>query len=697
MSPSSSASQRSASALASCLFALGFFALLAGCDEDVTVLDGGEDGGGADAGPASALADYAAPELYAAPWPDERLRRADGTVDISAFPNPRGVPIVDQLTDILRGADGFAISSTIYFPLSGPIDETSLPADPHASLIPNSSVFLVDVDPSSPDLGRRTPVDVSFAIDPGPFGVPNLLAVLPLQGRPLHPGRLYAAVVRTRVRQLDGTSVGVAPATAALLRAERPEGMSDGAFAAHQTAIDALHTHGIDDESVVAMAVFRTWDPTRELSEARAQVLAAPLPTPSAFEPREVFDDYCVFHATVPMPDFQAGDPPYESTGGAWARGADGTLVTQRDATSTIWVTVPRRAMPDGGFPTAVFVRTGGGGDRPMVDRGPHAEPHGEAIAPGTGPALQFARAGFAGVSVDGPLGGLRNSGGWDEQFAIFNINNPAGLRDNIRQSALELMLLAQLLPTLSIDASSCAGFDTTAGDGIAHLDSAALTLMGHSMGATIAPLAVALEPAYRALILSGAGGSWIENVIFKESPIHVRPAAESLLRYSAQGRAVTEHDPALALLQWAGEPADPQVYARAIIDAPIVGAPRSVLMFQGILDTYIPPPVANALSLAMGLDLAGGALDARLSDRFVSLAGLLDLAGSAMIDLPAGANRGSGAITGVVVQHEEDGIEDGHEVAFQTADAPHQYRCFLESLAAGAPRVPSRDGATCD
>jgi hypothetical protein len=310
---------------------------------------------------------------------------------------------------------------------------------------------------------------------------------------------------------------------------------------------------------------------------------------------------------------------------------------------------------------------------------------------------MHVARAGFVGVSVDGPLGGLRNGGGWDEQFAIFNINNPAGLRDNIRQSALELMLVAHLLETLSLDASSCAGFDSTAGDGVLHLDLAALTLMGHSMGATIAPLAVALEPAYRGLILSGAGGSWISNVIYKESPIHVRPAAESLLRYSAQGRTVTEHDPALALLQWAGEPADPQVYARAIIDAPIVGAPRSVLMFQGILDTYIPPPVANPLSLAMGLDLAGGALDVRVADRFTSLEELLDLSDAASITLPAGGNRASGAVTGVVVQHEEDGIEDGHEVAFQTPDPQHQYRCFLESLAAGAPRVPSRDGTLCD
>jgi len=288
---------------------------------------------------------------------------------------------------------------------------------------------------------------------------------------------------------------------------------------------------------------------------------------------------------------------------------------------------------------------------------------------------------------VDGPLGGLRNTDGWDEQFAIFNINNPEGLRDNIRQSALELILLSRVLAALSFDASSCPDVSTPAGDGVVALDSGHLALMGHSMGATIAPLVAALEPSYRALLLSGAGGSWIMNVVHKESPIHVRPAAEALLHYAAQGRTVTEHDPALALLQWAGEPADPQVYARGVVDAPRAGAPRHVLMFQGILDTYIPPPVANPLSLALGLDLAGGT---PLSDR-------LDLTGGEQLSLPASGNRHDGDVTAVVVQHPEDGIEDGHEVVFQTAAPRLQYRCFLESLGAGVPRVTARGAATCE
>ena len=44
-------------------------------------------------------------------------------------------------------------------------------------------------------------------------------------------------------------------------------------------------------------------------------------------------------------------------------------------------------------------------------------------------------------------------------------------------------------------------------------------------------------------------------------------------------------------------------------------------------------------------------------------------------------------------MQHPGDGIEDGHEVMFQTEAPKHQYRCFLQGFAHGAPTVPP-DGA---
>jgi hypothetical protein len=521
-----------------------------------------------------------------------------------------------------------------------------------------------------PDAGRGHPVEAHFSLDGGPFGAPNLLALLPVQGAPLRPDTLYAAAVRRDLGDAGGAPLGASATLRGLAAGRTPAGMSPEVAVLHHQALDTLQAHGAAPDDLAGLTVFRSGDPTDALIRARDQVLAETQPDLPAFEHIETYEDLCVFRSEVVMPVFQEGEPPYAEVGGAWVW-REGRLVQQGTARARVFLTLPRRAAPAAGFPTVVFVRTGGGGDRPLVDRGVRGVPGGPALEPGSGPARGFARAGWAGLSVDGPLGGLRNPSGADEQFLIFNILNPAALRDNLRQSALEVILTAHLVEQLSVTATTCPGLV-----GPAKVDAGHLALMGHSMGATLAPLAFALEPRFEALLLSGAGGSWIENVIHKESPLTVRPLAELTLGYPELGRTLDPFDPALNLLQWAGEPADPPVYA-GLDPAPR----RHVLMFQGIVDTYILPPIANPASNSLGLDLAGAALEPSITPR-------LALFGLSQVDLPVAGN--DDGRTRVVVQHPQDPVEDGHEVVFQTEGPKHQYRCFLEDLAAGrVPQVP--------
>jgi hypothetical protein len=624
--------------------------------------------------------------FYDAPFPSDDLVREDGTLAVERFPNPSGVSLVDQGVRLLaRDARGFAQAGGVFLPLTGEIDRGSLPSL-EASVEPGAPVFLAGVDPSAPDYLRRYPVQVAFEADGGPFGAPNLLSVLPLQGIPLRPRTTYAAVVLRRLRDATGRPLGVSLPMAQLAAGVRPAGLSTRGFRSYRAALEALRALGVTPGEIAGLAVFTTDAPWATLDRLRADVLAGPRPAWPRLSLGEVFESYCVFSGTLPMPVYQQGTPPYQDgTGGDFAFDASGRPVRQRMEEANVVVTVPRLPTPPGGFPAAVFVRTGGGGDRPLVDRGPHATAGG-AAPPGSGPALHLARARFVAVSVDGPHGGRRNVTRGDEQFLIFNLSNAGALRDNIRQSALELVLLAHLLDDLAFDPAGCPGA------GRVSVDRARLAILGHSMGATIAPLAVALEPRYRAVVLSGAGGSWIENIVYKEKPIPTRPFAELLLGYTR--RTLVPHDPVLTLVQWAAEPADPQVYASAVVREPGPGAaPRHVLMFQGIVDHYILPNIANALSLSLGLDLAGPALDARLG-----LAGqrplepLLRHSGRTRVPLPF---RGA-PVTAVVVQHVEDGIEDGHEVMFQSEAPQHQYRCFLEGFARGAPVVPAA-GAECE
>lgn len=632
---------------------------------------GPSDGPGPDgaSGPA-ALMDFTRPTLYAAPFPADDLLRAGG-VDLSKAPNPDGVPYGASVLDALAGVPGFGRTSGIFFTFDRSLGTVALGV--HDTVAADAPVRLVALE--GPDAGTLVPVDVRFQDFPGPFADPWLLSLVPLQGYPLHPSTRYAAVVLQALGDDSGAELRAAPQVLELARGEVPAGMTAADAASWTGALHTLEELGVPAADIASFTVFTTWDPVADFAAVVADAAARPVPAP--LEPwvlTDTFDDYCVFETTVAMPVYQQGEPPY-TTGGGWTPGSEGGATWQRDAVSRLWLTVPRAA-PAGPLPVAVMSRTGGGGDNPLVERGPRLVAGGSAAEPGTGPALTFARAGWVGMSVDGPHGGPRNVTGGDEQFLMFNIPNPLATRDNVRQSALELALLPDIADGLDLDASACPGAPA-----LLELDTASMALMGHSMGATIAPLVLAVQPRFGAAILSGAGGSYIHNIVHKLSPIEVRPIADALLNYPARGLTLHEHDPFLSLVQWAAEPADPPTFA----DVAAEEGAADVLMVQGIVDTYILPPMANATSLSLGLDLAGPALDEgdpRL-DAFASLESVLELVGGRALDLPLWGNGPRGG-TRVVVQQLEDGIEDGHEVVFQTEPPKHQLRCFLESHRAG-------------
>jgi hypothetical protein len=630
--------------------------------------------------------------FYAAPFPSDELQREDGSVDLTGFPNPDRIGLVRDVLGILaRDANGFGLTSAVYFSLTGSVLQDALP-DLSGSLEPGSPVFLVNVDRDSPDYLCRVPVDVAFNVDGGPFGAANLLAVLPLQGISLRPRTTYAAVVLRCLADGSGNPLGVSSSLAGLLSGRRPEGLDEGPLERYRTALESLRDAGAAFDRIAGVAVFTTGDPVTELERFRRDVLSRPLPEPDRPIIRnEVFEDYCVYETEIAMPVYQEGTPPYLFAGGGWAVDGSGNPVLQGTEQARFVLTVPRAPMPGPGFPVVLFSRTGAGGERPLVDRGRQAEPGGPAVEPGSGPAREFARAGFAAASVDGPHGGLRNVTGGDEQFLVFNVLNPLALRDNVRQSALEMILQAHVLEHLRVEAGDCPGVSTSEGEPV-RLDVSRMAIMGHSMGATILQPALLYEPRFRAAILSGGGGSYLENLIYKESPIEVKPLAELILGYPARDRELTEFDPVLSLVQWASEPADPPVYNLLLAGRP--GGGPHVLMLQGIVDTYIPPPVANASSLSLGLDLAGESLDAQNPElrRLRPLEDLLRFSGRGKIDFPVAGNLTGPGLeprTAVVVQHPEDGVEDGHEVVFQTDPPKFQIRCFLKSFAGGFPWVP--------
>jgi hypothetical protein len=636
-----------------------------------------------------AMSFFRGSSFYDAPFPSDDLL-VDGTVDISALPDPEQPMLMLQTRALLAGVDGFARAGAVFLQATDAIDPTTLPTLA-STISPGASVELVSVDASAADYLQPHPVDVEVLADGGPYGAPNLLSILPLQGAPLGAAETYAAVVTTDVHDADGHALAASPAVAELADHGTAAGLAGDALAHYRTAVAALATAGVAADRIAGLAVFTTGTPTAGVDLVRDAILALP---PPAIPPPTIgdqYDGYCVFDTTIEMPDYQTGSAPYTATGGNWTFGSDGQPILDHTELARVVFTIPRGPTPPRGWPLVVFIRTGGGGDRPLVDRGVCATPEFTVpIVPGSGPAQDFAAVGFAGVEVDGPLGGIRNPTGQDEEFLIFNITNPAALRDNIRESAVELDLFAHLVALGSFDATQCAGA------GVVTFDTSHVVLMGHSMGAWIAPLVLASDDSLGAAILSGAGGSYVANIVDKQKPVAPASVVGALLNLRTSDPGAMRHDPGITLLQWAAEPSDPQVYTPSVVrDAP----QRSVLMIQGIVDHYILPTIADSTSLSLGLDEAGSAYDAGNAE----LAGLgqpvlatqLPLVGRSVVSLPVANNAGSNT-TAVVIQHPADGIEDGHEVIFQTEPPKHQYRCFLASWLAGTPSVPS-DGSEDD
>src|SRR5215470_5292422 len=146
------------------------------------------------------------------PWPDDlyfdqgQPGDGDGTLLDSGASIGLGTAAIEQNTasieDALDLLDGFGTTSAIWFFFSGPVDVASLPTSPVLAPALSDPVFCADTASLTP-----VPIALSFDVD---TRIPNILAVLPLPGRPLKPKTRYVCVVR---RSVTGGGQPVEPST----------------------------------------------------------------------------------------------------------------------------------------------------------------------------------------------------------------------------------------------------------------------------------------------------------------------------------------------------------------------------------------------------------------------------------------------------------------------------------------------------
>jgi pimeloyl-ACP methyl ester carboxylesterase len=618
--------------------------------------------------PVTAVFDLDSEDLFDVPFPSEIRRTDEGKVDVSLFPNPRSIIMVDTIkTAISDQMEGFGTNSGIYLRFSGPIDTATLPPTPGISTSPVSSLQLLNVDPTSPRLGERIPVTWFFREAISDFWSPNTLAVLPVAGWVLDPDTLYAVAVTDDVTGTDESPV---------LRDEDFGIMIDdvtdfgpfysGAESAYRQAMQAFRNEGVEPDRIVTAAVFRTVDPVSEMIALRDDVLDnTDPPEVLDIEIHEELSFYTVYTGHYsPNPNYQhgfsAGLSPYETEGGYIEFDSSGNPVRDGDETMRFSVAVPTGTPPASGWPTVLYAH-GTGGDYLSYTR--------------NDVAALLTYEGVAVIGIDNAMNGARIPEDAEADLLFFNIGNILAARDNIRQAAVDVIQLERLVPDLVIDAE-------TSVDGEEHTFSDAnLAFMGHSQGGLNGALYLAVSDNVEGAVLSGAGGSLIYSFIYKTGPYRLRNLMGIVFGFTGSNAELDAEDfdiyhPILNLAQMFFEPADGVNYGRHWHLEPLPGVrAKSVLMTEGMDDSYAPPETIEPL--------AASAYLAPINPVISTVDGLA-LKGLTPLDSPVSGNCAMNTRTCGLIQYPVNAGWDGHFVAFHDENAMRDWSTFLVALVSG-------------
>ena len=629
------------------------------------------------------------------PWPSDLRLTPAGTPDLTGMANPTLSQVFAGLLQIAQERTGFPVVPVAWFDFTNDLSAQSptdvIPADP------SSPILLVDVDPSSSTPGKLFPT-VAETIPQDGYVPDGILAVGPRPGIILEPKHQYAYVVMTSATDVNGAPLGVATA---LHQALTSTDMTDPVAKLYSVVAPALTTAGVDPTQVAAATVFTTGDVVADLSDLSSKVLAAYSVdvANAAVDPTvlDTNDRFCEIQAQVTYPQFQVGSPPYD-TGGLFTFDSTGMPIKQGDQVAPITITLPKQAMPAGGFPLIVYFH--GTGGREHGDRGPRdvapGDGHGEllrrarrstrgtasrgATRPGQGPGWVMAARGFAMAASALPVNPQRWPAGQDSNLPEYlNINNVAATRDIFRQGVLEERLFFDALGRLTIDpsaVSACSGLSLPAGETAYHFRMDPLMAEGQSMGAMYANMISAVEPNIKAVVPTGSGGYWSYFIL--ETQFFPNIKGDLGLLLGLRGNFSHLH-PAMHVTQLALEPVDPIVFMPRLHREPLPGHPaRPVYEPHGMGDSYFPTDVQDACAMSYGNRQAGSQVWPTMQPalQLEGLDGMLPYPVTHDVTSSSGTPQ-----TGVVVQYMGDGVYDPHAIYSQLDSVKYQYGCFFQTF----------------
>lgn len=629
------------------------------------------------------LAQLSDTHFYDHPWPSDLRRDPDGSIHVAGFYNPHLVPLLNTYIVETQGLlPGFSPTAAMYLRFTGDIDPSTLPSDPPHSILPTSSVQLVNVDPKSPEHGKRHLLETFWQQADGVYWLADTLAVRPALGYPLLPDTKYALVVTTGVKAAGGAAITPSSDLAEVLGQQAVEPRVQAAHDLYAPAVADLAAEGIAAQDIVHLAVFTTNDPAADLFSVMDDVHAnVPAPTVEAttWMPTDQTADYDAYEGYYgPSPNYQQGVPPYSDSGGSFVFVA-GKPVMQNTFSQKFCLVVPdaqKCPMPAAGYPIVLYAHGTGGDYRSIIDEG---NSFGDLMAQHCMASMGINQI-FSGDRPGSP--GLSDPNyESDEDLLFFNVNNLLAARTNGRQAAVDVVQQARLFTETKLTVPASVSRTQAA----ISFDATKLVFIGHSEGGLNGPLFLAGDKQALGGVLSGSGAMITVALLDKTSPMpSVAQAVKTLLELTtaAEAAELNLFHPVLNMAQAIVDATDPVNYARYIFQSPRPGfAPKSILQTEGVNpdgtgDTYAPPLGIEIHSVALGLPretpgvhTIAQAAWGGLGDVTVPSAGLQ-------------GNLGGGKASGVLGQFVPAPNDDGHFVAFDVPAAHAQVGQFCQNLA---------------
>ena len=621
--------------------------------------------------------DPAGAGFWAVPLPSELRKQEDGTYNLERWPGARPALVKMWLETIdSRLREGWGVNAGAFFTLSGTLDSATLPTAA-LTLTMEAPVQLIDIDPESPEYGRRFPVDSSFTTDAITYRPASLLAVTPVQGFPRRESTLYAVVLLDGLKDTAGKPLGRSRAFhdgLEQLKAADPKVKI--ALAPLRSYLDTSH---FSRSKVIGGTVFRTIDPNATLKKLAAWVETLPVPVlEQPWTRADEYPDFVLYTARYRVPQVQPGARPGKGRI-VWSEDLQ-TPIQQGTQSVRLSLAMPKSAAPTPGFPLTIYFHGSGGEYREIMDRGPlpqiaRRDQQGEPPS-GSGPSTYLARRGLATMGFDFPLHGDRDTPPDTSGLRLYDLfGDIDSTVDNMSVAAMEAVYLTRLLPALALPLPA---------GGTTRVDMSRLSAMGHSMGSTIGIPVATVDPRIKGYVFSGAGGQLIEVATETTWPVNLRTTLELLLAFKPEEKLDRSH-PLLHAFQSLWDSTDPSAKARHVARDPYRGqVPKPYFLPQGLTDGYFHPGAQAVIGGALGTTLLGEELDPTLPRT-------LRLDGHGTSTAFPLRNNLNGVTAGTIQL--QTPFDLGHYIVFDVASTGAQVGCFLAGVgtAQGPPIVSPR------